>query len=149
MYKKINKNADVVQDWLSRAQYINDEIDSLKDALTNIRAKMSLSAVPIKERVQTSASNTFEDDYVKVAEYERKIIERINELGKICDEILGIINLVDDNRLRKILIQRYINFKSWKEIINAEYCSKTHIFRLHNEALDVIRKILVERKIIS
>ena len=94
--------------------------------------------------------------YLKKYLFQRKKIERLNEMiilnprsraryleqiaksEQLCEEIEDKINNIDDERLREILILKYIFGKTLKEISNIIDYSLRHTERMHTIAVKKI-----------
>ena len=128
------------KEWLNRGRNLNEEIN----ALINAKEKALYDACNVsiaydKERVQTSQYNSSEMKFSKFADYSKAIDDRIDELYRIKQEILNAIYEVKNSTYRTLLIERYINFKTWEQIavkINYDYY---HVIKhLHPKALKAI-----------
>ena len=126
--------------WLMRGWEINKEINTLLEEKERAFAlACSMTAPTDHERVTTTRSNTSEDKFVRYADYEKEIDRRIDELYQIKLEILSAIELVNDSTLRKLLIKRYLQFKTWEQIAVEMNYSWRQIVRLHGKALQKIK----------
>lgn len=124
------------KEWLNRGWKLNEEINAL---LTEQRQAFNIatSTTPklSADKVQTSQSNSAESKFINYAEYSKMIDERIDELYAIKQEILQVINTVENSTYRTLLIERYIQFKTWEQIaVDMNYCWR-QIMRLHGKAL--------------
>lgn len=82
------------------------------------------------------------DPMVQYVDLEKKIDERVDELHMVKVEILNAINTVPDCTLRTLLIERYINFKTWEQIaVNLNYTYRQTV-RLHGRALEIIKDVI-------
>lgn len=75
--------------------------------------------------------------------YTEKINNRIKELNEIKTEIITVINNVQSSTLRTLLIERYINYKTWEqneEILGYSYVHIVH--RLHPKALAIMKSVV-------
>ena len=128
------------KEWLNRGRNLNEEINALIKAKEKaLYDACNVSIAYDKERVQTSQNNSTETKLTRFADYSKAIDERIDELYKIKQEILKAISGVDNSTYRTLLIERYINFKTWERIavdINYDYY---HVIKhLHPKALKAI-----------
>ena len=132
-----------VKEWLSRGKMLDIEINNLLreqqkafDEATQMTAKYE------NEKVKSSKENVTEDRYIKYAEYEKEIDERIDKLYKAKRQILRAIYCVRDCTYRTLLIKRYINFDAWEKIAEDMSYSTAQIYRLHGYALQEMRRKL-------
>ena len=127
------------KDWLKRARNLNREINNLFKEQHELYAKVTGGGCGVGgEKVQTSKKNITENDFIKLAEYSEMIDKRIDELYGVKRESHEAINTVEDPTLRTVLIAKYINCKSWKDIAGELYYSERQMYRLHSKALSKI-----------
>ena len=132
------------KEWLMRGWEINKEINTLLEEKERAFAfACSVTAPTDHERVTTTRRNTSEDKFVRYSneDYEKEIDRRIDEMYQIKLEILSAIELVNDSTLRKLLIKRYLQFKTWEQIAVEMNYSYMHITRLHGKALQEIKML--------
>jgi len=72
----------------------------------------------------------------------KRDIEALVDLKK---EIMNTIRLVADSEQQTLLEKRYLCFLSWEKIAVEMHYSIQHIYRMHDEALNVVDKILAMR----
>lgn len=128
------------KEWLSRGYKLDKEINAL---ITARDRAFELACIASKsntdERVQTSRLNVSENKYIEYSDYSREIDIRIDRLIQIKREIQTAIDRVDDTVLRALLIERYINFKTWEKIAVDMNYSFRNIMYLHKQALNQIK----------
>ena len=128
------------KEWLMRARRLDAEIGALIEEQKRAWDRaVSAAAGCTDDKVQTSRTNTSEARFVCYADYARRIDRRIDELYAVKCEIMDAIARVEDGTLRTLLIERYINFKTWENI--AERLGMTEEWirkRLHRKALEKI-----------
>lgn len=135
-----------VKEWLNRGYGLEREIRRITNERLKAYAQLFGKACKGSEKVQTSRINRTEEQYIKYLEYDEKLNKRIDELYDIKQEILTVIDNVEDNRLRELLIARYVNFQKWEEIADSFGYDVRHIFRLHRRALAEAEKKLIENE---
>lgn len=112
------------KEWLTQGKYLNREIRALKDALQKAE----------------NLSNLCEAD--NADEYMINLKEKISELSKTNSDILSAIYQVDDNILRTLLIERFINNHTWEKVsIRLGYDFYHVIKRLYPKAVAEVEKI--------
>ena len=117
------------KEWLMRGWEINKEINALLEEKERAFSRAcSVTAPTDREHVTTTRRNTFEEKTVRYADYEKKIDRRIDEL-------------LNDCTLRKLLIKRYLQFKTWEQIAVEMNYSYMHITRLHGKALQKVKML--------
>lgn len=131
-----------IVEWLERGRNIDKEIKSLERAQQHAYDRAtSATTNPAAEKVQTSPRNNAENSFITYASYSEMIDNRIKELYAIKQEILEAVNALDDATLRTILIEKFINFRTWSRIAADMNYSKVHlIHNLYPKALKEISK---------
>ena len=89
------------------------------------------------DRVQKQAS--LEAPFVrwiyKAIELEESAQIHIDRLESMKRRTADIINRLPDAKLRRVLFERYVLAKTWKEVGDSMGYSRSHVFRLHDEAM--------------
>ena len=122
------------KEWLMRGWEINTEINTLLEEKEKAFSQAcSVTAPTDRERVTTTRRNTSEEKFVRYSneDYEKEIDRRIDELYQIKLEILSAIGTVNDSTLRKLLVKRYLQFKTWEQIAVEMNYRYMHVTRLH------------------
>lgn len=128
------------KEWLRRARDLNRLIDAkLADRDRALELACQCTAVLSEDKVQTSHGNTSEDRMIKYVEYTREIDDLIDKLLKLKLEINTVISTVNDYRLQTVLIEYYINCKTWEQVAESMSYDKRHVTRLHGQALQKIK----------
>lgn len=134
----------MVKEWLKQGRRLKFEIDALKEA----RQKALNSAVGgavnySRERVQSSSENTTERSFADYSDYSVELERRIQELEKHRLDMLRVINAIPDTAdsgngsvYRTLLIEYYINCKTWEEVAENMNYSIRALFRLHTKGLE-------------
>lgn len=131
------------KEWLMRGWKIDKEINALISAQNRAYEQLIGGAVSYGEKVQKSKQNSQEEMRLTYIAYEEKINRRIDELNAVKIEIHSAIEEVESSVLRILLIERYINYKTWNEIADEMGYSYKHVVHnLHSHALKKIAPIL-------
>lgn len=128
------------KEWLMRAWRIDREIDLLMDARRRaLERATSTTAAPRDVRVSGNSGGNPMDTYAALSE---QIDRRVDELARVKAEVLEAIEQVRDGTLRQLLIERYIQCRTWEQVaVNMHYSYIHVVQRLHPEALQEISKI--------
>lgn len=122
-----------VKQWLSRARQCDREISVLMKAKDRERDRLlSMTASLDGDPVMHSSDPHKFDSYVELVD---AINRRIDELYAIKKEVAAVIDQVKDDRLREVLLLRYVSIMSWEEIAVSMSYSYMHVCRLHGDAL--------------
>lgn len=131
------------KDWLMRGWRLDREINSLNEARSRAYAQLTGGAISYGEKVQKTKLNNQEELRIAYLAYEDKINRRIAELIKVKTEILTAVEMVNNPTLRTLLIERYINFKTWEQVAESMgYSAEWTEIRLHKMALTKIGEVI-------
>ena len=122
----------------------------MKMALERTRAQMtSLDGLDYaKDRVQSSPTGDARivNSINKVIRLESRLKEEIARLSEFTEDALSIILQLPNQRLRAVLIYKYIDFFSFREIAEKLDISERHVYSLHAEA---IKSVVLPEKYIK
>ena len=137
-------------EFIKQGKDIQKAIDSLKMALERTRAQMtSLDGLDYaKDRVQSSPTGDARivNSINKVIRLESRLKEEIARLSEFTEDALSIILQLPNQRLRAVLIYKYIDFFSFREIAEKLDISERHVYSLHAEA---IKSVVLPEKYIK
>lgn len=132
-----------VKEWLNRARYIDNEVNSLiRERERIFELATSTTGAWSEDKIQSSGGNSTEKNMIKYAEYSETIDNRIGELVSVKAEIIAKIDEVEDHLLRSLLINRYINFWNFEQIACDLTYSYKQTCRLHGKALEIMKDVL-------
>lgn len=75
----------------------------------------------------------------KIMALEQDIQETQEEYDALIAEMEARINAVEDGDARDLLRKRYLEFLPWSEIMKEMGYSKSHVFRLHSDAVKSLK----------
>lgn len=129
--------------WLSRARKCDEEIETLRKAVEKERDRvLSITATLGGDVVSGSADQHKLDNYAALVD---ELESRVAELYKIKKDVKAVVDGVQDETLRQILILRYVSVTSWEEIAVAMHFSYRHVCRLHGDALAAVKDLVREK----
>lgn len=88
--------------------------------------------------------NKTEDLIIKIVDLEREITDDIDRLVDLKRAILQKIDKLENKDHIRILIKRYVLYKTWEQIAVEMKYSFRHVTRMHGHALQEFEKILRE-----
>ena len=128
-----------VKEWLRRARVIDKEINQLLIAKQEAFERAIGTGIdPSREQVQGGGGNGSENKFLKVAEYELLIDEKIDKLLEVKQEIITAVEAVKNDTYRTLLLAYYVNCKTWEQVAEDMGYDVRHIRRLHNVALEKV-----------
>lgn len=117
-------------------------IEGYKKALEEYRNKTAEALEDTRKRVQrlylTELSERLEEDYKKTL---ISIDEDIIKLIMLQKNALTLINKLEDDTLKAVLLLRYVHEKKWADIAEAIHCTPSYAHRLHNKALKILDQL--------
>ncbi len=112
------------KDWLNQGRFLNREIRALRDALDKAEAMADFCG--------DTFSNT----------YKSRLNKKISELSRANSDIFSAIYKVDNDILRILLIERFINNKTWENVsVRLGYDFYHVVKRLYPKAVAEVDKI--------
>lgn len=132
------------KEFLFQAIRIDKEISALKMKLLDIELReqnliSNYSGVSVSSRNKNAS---FENQVDTKEDLKIKIENRLRLLSDKEAGIFEVINQVEDSTLRALLIHKFLNRYDWAKIRQLIKYSKRQTFRLYNEALQEVEKIL-------
>lgn len=126
------------KEWLNRARTLDKEIDALESARVKAMERcLSITAKP-RDIVVSGGVSDQDSRLVAYADLSRQIDEMVDKLCDTKTEILKAIQTVDDGTLRTLLVERYINIKTWEQIAVDMNKSYQWVCELHGRALEKV-----------
>jgi len=130
--------------WLNQVYIVTRrELAAKEEIQAKILAAITSGAVDYsKDRIQNNNPQAQEErmiSYAQATDDVEKVREKIAKLIRIR---LEVINMVTDSVLRTLLIERYLNQKSWGWIEKNFNYSHAWLMKLHLKALDEISQFI-------
>ena len=133
-----------VKQWLSRARNMRKRLDALQESKRKAYDTACSSTAPIRPDAAAQVSSVQTDG--KMARYvyfSEEVNKQIARLEQVRSEILNAIAQVEDNTLATLLIEYYVNNKTWYEVANTlKYSYYEIVHRKHPTALKEIFTLL-------
>ncbi len=148
---KVNK----AKEYLQQAYTANEKIIQCNYILEQLQASPSKMTTSYKENIGHSGINNDVSGYVtKLIEQEEKIEAMKQEYQskqfEISNFILSLSFKPEDEILRRLLILRYLNFKSFDEIYSMLNYSYNYIVQtMHPRALEVVERALSKKSVVN
>lgn len=125
---------------IARSDAIINNLINDKEIIRDTMCSMSSNTQ--KERVQCSR----EDDklstlYAKLEAKEEEVVEKIDKLVDFKLKVSKEINQLQDRQHIRVLYEKYILMKDWKEIADELDCTLRHAQRVHGNALIAFAKV--------
>lgn len=126
----------IAKEYLSRIRKTDQMIRRLCDAKFSLRESLYSTGGSLAGGTgKPKAKDKTGDIIARIDELERRIDAYVDELVTRKAETFEKIRGMDDLNEQNILIARYIQLKSWKQIAREMHYSEQQIYRLHGMAL--------------
>ena len=135
-----------VKECLRQAFFLNERIkDNLND-LKELRGKAeSVSTINLsKEKVKGGKISDIVGESVPAfVDLEAEIRRKVDELENKKRKIENIIDAIDDDKAKAVLLKRYVHFHEWEDIAHDLGYEVRQVYRLHKIGLMEIEKMSV------
>lgn len=123
--------------WLNRMYGVANHVESLKRKQEEILS--SLSGIgKYEESISGSDPNPTESKYLKYSEISAEIEKQLHKLYKEDLRTLEVIEHLDNEEQKAVLIDRYLNRMTWKKIAVIHNYGERQVYRYHEEALETV-----------
>jgi len=126
--------------WLSRARTIDEELTALYETRDLMIAQLTKATQTLTGDTVQSTKDPHKFDELGDLAYQ--IDNAVKTCHRIKSETLAVIQRVDSSALRRLLVLRYLNGKSWESIAVEMHYSWRQIHRLHGRALVAVSEVL-------
>lgn len=145
----MTKKQEATSKYLNRSFYIDQQInskinhlnslDSLVKKITSTLGGTSSSGTKKVDIMQTTIAN--------IMDLKAEINEKIDEFVDLQREIMHVIEKLSNEKYQTLLTYRYLSFQEWELIALEMGYNIRHIYKLHNEALQMVFKFIPRDKI--
>lgn len=134
--------------YLSRYAALLHEISAIERAMEGYRerAEHITSRISAEPRATSKVSDQMAEAVADMADAGARLHAIARDAECMLSEILKVIRSVSDERAAAVLIDRYINLRSVREIADSMHYSDSTIFRLHDAGLTDVEAILSGEK---
>ena len=126
--------------YLNRVRRIDKEIEALLRLVQ--RTRESLETVTQNYDSDGAQSTKNPHKYDRLVELESLVDAKIDEQISLKAEILNTIMQLEDRRQRLVLMEYYVEMKTWEQVAVDLNYSYMHITRIHGYALKEVQKLI-------
>ena len=129
-----------VREYLDRPETMRLEICRKRSRAETLRRLATRFSAPLSDmRVRTSPDPSRMESFLAEAADEEQEACLLEEKRKqaLADAAL-LISRLPDEKMARIMEMRYLDKLPWEEITDRIGCSPSHIYRLHQLALDIL-----------
>lgn len=128
------------KEYLTRARTLDRELIALERARERTIAQLTNSTQTLTGDIVQSTKDPHKFD--RLGDLAGEIQKRTRELDKVRSEILLTVNRVPDGLCRIVLIERYLNVKSFERVAVDNNISIRNVWRIHGRALRFVEGII-------
>ena len=131
-----------IKDYLRTFSSRDYEIQKMKEYLVLLKGKAVNGACPKLDgmpRGSRTIKSSMEGYVCKALDLENQIQEKEAELEKDKRVITDVLQTLVVSDYKAVIIMRYFQHYSWKQIAQNMGCSLCWVYRLHGEALEQLR----------
>ena len=131
------------KEWLMQARDLDDLINAKleeRDRWLALACRVTGNITP--DKVQTSPGNTSEAAFLKYAALSEEIDRYVDRLVDLKREITEAIHKVPEKRLQTLLIEYYLNHKTWEQVAVTMNYGYRQVIRLHEKALLKVKDVI-------
>ena len=140
--KKRRWNPTTAKQYLNRVRRIDKEIAALLRLVQSTRESLETITQNYNSDGAQSTKNPHKFD--RLVELESLVDAKIDEQIAIKSEILQTIMKLSDRRQRLVLMEYYVEMKTWEQVaVDLNYAWR-HVMRLHGMALKSMQEVLDE-----
>ena len=123
--------------WLNRMYGVANHIESLQRKQEEVLS--SLSGIgKYEETTGGSDPNPTESKYLRYLEISGKIEEQLHILHKEDLRTLEVIEHLEKEEQKAVLIDRYLNRLPWRLIASSHNYGERQVYRYHDDALELV-----------
>ena len=136
------------KDYLGQAYRLDQRITSKLQQISSLRSLTQKVNASFGGEVVSHTRNvtSLEDAVIRLMEAEEELSQEIDRLINIKIDIGKLIEQVHNESYRLILEKRYLCFLPWDQIAEEMHYSRRWVLDRHERALDVVDRLLTERK---
>ena len=133
-------NPTTAKQYLNRVRRIDKEIAALLRLVQSTRESLETITQDYNSDGAQSTKNPHKFD--RLVELESLVDAKIDEQIAMKSEILQTIMKLSDRRQRLVLMEYYVEMKTWEQVAVDLNYSYMHITRIHGYALKEVQKVL-------
>lgn len=132
------------KEYLSQVRKYDRLINNKLETIASLRCLVTSVTIELKSDVVQSSgtkdkmANTID----RIVDLEREIDADIDQLVNLKREVMSVIDKVEDPILIDILYKRYFRYEKWEKIAIEMNYSYRQVTRLHEQALQDVKKII-------
>ena len=137
------------EDYMKSIQEVKESVDNKRRQLKVLQNEISITAINYNvDKIRSSPNHDrlekqVLDNIDRRENLQYKIEEEITDMLERQETAVNIINMLDNREQREVLMLRYIECKSWAEILEIRGCDDIRSqYKLHQRALNALQNII-------
>lgn len=124
--------------YLKQYAAIKKQIEALEEERARLREITTRAGQNWSGAAQKRSGkhNAFDNVSIKISDIDYRVLRMIDNLRECLEMRLWLLDQMEDQEQRMILVYRYINGLSWEEIMHKIHFESTRTYELHGRALD-------------
>lgn len=136
--------------WLMRARNMEMRIEALEEAKNRMYDRATSITAKLSKAPSSGGASRPGDKIAGYAVASDLVEKQKAKLRHVQEEILQLISEIEDNTIATLLIEYYINGKTWVQVSDKLGYSTSHVTKtLHPQALDDVTGILEAKGILE
>jgi hypothetical protein len=133
------------KEYLLQYQVAKGKAKRKREQIEKLRADLLPSGISYDGMPRGSGGKTMADAFAKLDEMETELRAQIQDAEETAKKIIETIELVENEKYREILHDRYILDMGWDSIAPKRKYERRYLHKLHGRALLEVEKILKNR----
>lgn len=137
------------EEYMKSIQEVKESVDNKRRQLKVLQNEISITSINYNvDKIKTSSNpdkleRKVLENIEKREQLQYKIEEEITEMLERQETAVNIINMIKNKEQREVLMLRYIEGKSWADILEKRGCDDLRSqYKLHQRALDSIQELI-------
>lgn len=137
------------EEYMKSIQEVKDSVDNKRRQLKVLQNEISITSINYNlDKIRSSPNpdrleKQVIDNIEKREKLQYKIEEEITEMLERQETAVNVINMIENKEQREVLMLRYIEGKSWSEILEIRGCDDIRSqYKLHQRALNTIQSLI-------
>lgn len=131
------------KEYLSQVYKLQNKIDKMNIRYQEYERLASSVPGPNYDGVRVDGTRNLDAPFVKwvgkMIDLKAVIDSNQKKLDEIKTEVIGVIEALDNEDYKNVLMLRYISFLSWDDIADKLYVVKRTVLRWHDKALSELK----------
>ena len=132
------------KEYLNQVRLLDRQISAKLEQIARLRSLTEKITVSLSPTAGTGSPNptALQDRIIRLVEAEEELNAEIDRLVDLKQEISEVLKLVQNDLSRIVLEERYLNGRTWGEIIGIMGYHERTVFKFHDQGLREINTVM-------